>query len=77
MALRLVEPASDERWATARRIVEEYAATLGVDLSFQNFADEVRHLPREYGPPHGAFLLAERDGAIVGCVALRRFAEGV
>jgi GNAT superfamily N-acetyltransferase len=89
MVVRLVEPDSDERWAAARQIVEEYAASLQLDLGFQGFDDEVRNLPREYGPPRGALLLAERDAAgggqapvlrgteVVGCVALRPFGDGV
>ncbi len=75
--LRLLPADSPEAWATARRLVEEYAAALGVDLDFQNFAAEVEHLPREYGPPGGAFLLAEINGVAVGCVGLRRLEEGV
>ena len=76
-SLRLVPPDSPERWAAARRLIQEYAASLDVDLAFQNFADEVANLSREYGPPGGAFLLAELAGDRVGCVALRRFGEGV
>jgi putative acetyltransferase len=75
--IRLVRPESPEQWAAARRLVEQYAASLEVDLAFQNFEDEIQSLPREYGPPDGAFLLAEHKGDLVGCVALRRFAEGV
>ncbi|PYM19006.1 MAG: hypothetical protein DMD81_04530 [Candidatus Rokuibacteriota bacterium] len=68
---------SPELWSAARRLIEEYAASLDVDLEFQNFRDEVNALPREYGAPHGALILAERDGVVVGCVALRKLAEGV
>ena len=77
MAIRLVQADSTERWATARRLIEAYAASLHVDLSFQNFDDEISNLAREYGPPGGALLLAERDGATIGCAGLRRFSEGV
>jgi putative acetyltransferase len=76
-AIRLVEPDSVERWATARRLVEEYAASRRVYLGFQDFAHEVQSLARIYGPPDGTFLLAERADAALGCVALRRFSEGV
>ena len=46
---------------------------IGLDLSFQNFAPELEALPDVYGPPRGCLLLAGRNGAIVGCVALRPF----
>ena len=57
--------------------MEEYVASLGVDLSFQNVADELRSLPEEYGPPDGDFLLASVAGEIVGCAGLRRFGPGI
>ena len=77
MAARLFRPTSEEDWRRARQLVEEYAASLDVDLSFQDFAHELEHLAAEYGPPAGAFLLAEKDGAYLGCVGLRRFAERI
>jgi len=58
-------------WAAARRLVEEYASSLDVDLEFQSFADEIESLSHEYGPPHGCFLLAEDGDEFVGCGAIR------
>ena len=76
MKIGLIQPDSADEWASARRLVEEYAASLHLDLGFQNFEREVNNLGREYGPPDGAFLLAEHDGGVLGCVGLRRFSEG-
>jgi ribosomal protein S18 acetylase RimI-like enzyme len=77
VGIRLLQPHSEDQWREARRLVEEYAASLNLDLSFQNFAHEMAHFENEYAPPTGAFLLAEERGAYLGCVGLRRFAEGV
>jgi GNAT superfamily N-acetyltransferase len=77
MAIRLVQPRTDVDWAHARRLVEQYAASLGIDLSFQAIDHELEHMADQYAPPTGAFVLAEEDGIYVGCAGLRRFGDGV
>jgi len=67
--------ASKDDWVEARRLFEEYAASLGFDLSFQDFDREVASLPGDYASPRGAILLAEDDSGVAGCVALRPFAD--
>ena len=54
-----------------RDIFREYADTLGVDLCFQDFETELAQLPGDYAAPRGALLLAEVEGAVAGCCALR------
>ena len=60
-----------------RALFREYAAGLGVDLCFQNFEGELVALPGAYAPPAGRLLVADADGELVGCVALRPQAPGV
>jgi hypothetical protein len=43
----LVHSTSAELWAEARRLVEEYAASLDLDLSFQDFQHEIESLASE------------------------------
>ena len=57
-------------------MVEEYAATLGFGLGFQEFEREIESLASVYGLPGGRFLLAEEEGRWVGCVGLRSLGEG-
>ena len=71
--VQLLQARSESDWSEARSLVEEYAGTLGVDLSFQDLAGELQHLRQEYAPPAGAFFLARDGDACLGCVALRRF----
>jgi len=73
----LLKPQSAAEWREARRLVEEYAASLNVDLSFQNFAQELEHFENEYSAPSGAFLLAREEGSFVGCVGLRKLSDTV
>ena len=59
------------------RLFEDYAASLGVDLGYQDFAAEVAGLPGRYGPPTGELLIAlDPTGAALGCVGLRALADG-
>jgi putative acetyltransferase len=62
-------------WVEARRLIEEYAASLDFDLAFQGFDRELRSLETEYGPPHGCFVLAAFEDAWIGCGGLRRLSE--
>nr|WP_230681322.1 GNAT family N-acetyltransferase [Paracidovorax cattleyae] len=54
-----------------RAIFREYGDSLGIDLQFQGFDAELADLPGDYAPPRGQILLAEVDGAVAGCCALR------
>lgn len=63
---------------TARRLFEEYAASLSFELCFQNFRHELDTLPGEYAPPGGGLWLATTNaGEAAGCVALRRLEPSV
>lgn len=69
--IELLTPEQPAEFAQVREIFCEYAASLGVDLAFQNFDAELAELPGEYGPDRGALLLARVDGTLAGCCALR------
>jgi ribosomal protein S18 acetylase RimI-like enzyme len=70
-SVHLHSPVSAEDWFQTRTIFQEYAASLKVDLSFQDFSQELADLPGEYAQPRGALLLARADGQLAGCCALR------
>lgn len=70
-------PVTAAQWAAARALVEEYATSLRIDLSFQDFEHEIASLEVEYGRPAGAFLLAERNGQYVGCGGFRRWSDEI
>ncbi len=72
--IRLLQPRTVREWSAVRELIEEYVASLNVDLAFQDIAHELDSLAIEYGPPAGAFLLAEEGGSRLGCVGVREFA---
>lgn len=62
----------DAPWVDATRLLfQEYAATLGVDLCFQDFDNELAQLPGAYAAPRGALVLAVMGDELAGCCALR------
>jgi putative acetyltransferase len=63
---------TDEDMKIFRALLEEYADSLDVDLSFQNFEEELANLPGRYARPDGCILLARYNGEIAGCAALRK-----
>lgn len=73
MAIALAQASTPDDWRTARAMIEEYAASLGVDLCFQGFAEEMERIVEEYSPPAGALLLAKEGPVILGCVGLRPY----
>ncbi|HEY4274868.1 MAG TPA: GNAT family N-acetyltransferase [Rhizomicrobium sp.] len=73
-----IEPVrSPDDLAATKLLFEAYAASLGIDLSYQNFLDEMAAMPGKYAPPKGELLLARgADGAALGCVGLRALDDG-
>ena len=56
--IRIVLAERTEGWSCASVLFREYAASLQLDLSFQNFENEVAGLPGDYAPPRGRLFLA-------------------
>jgi carbonic anhydrase len=77
ISLRIIATANDPALESVRQFFRNYAGWLGVDLSYQGFAEEMANLPGCYAPPEGRLWCAELDGRPVGCVGVRSFSEGV
>jgi putative acetyltransferase len=61
----------------ARGLFVEYSESLGVDLCFQGFVEELARLPGEYARPTGRLILAFDGEHAVGCGVLRRIDDRV
>ncbi len=68
----IIQAIQEAEIRTARQLFEEYAASLGFNLCFQDFERELRELPGEYAAPEGCLLLAFNNETALGCVALRK-----
>ena len=67
----LLYPTGEHEMEPVRQLFQEYAASLGIDLEFQNFNQELDELPGDYAAPRGCIVLALVDGVLAGCCALR------
>ena len=72
MSVRIAVARSRRDIAAARALFERYAAALPFSLAYQGFAAELAALPQPYAAPDGVLLLARRDDAAIGTVAVRR-----
>jgi len=75
--IQQLKPTDQAELEHVRQFFRDYAANIGVDLSFQNFAEEMTALPGPYAAPEGRLYLAKIDGQTVGCVGVRQFSDGV
>jgi GNAT superfamily N-acetyltransferase len=58
--------------AACAELFRAYESSLGIDLAYQDFEQELAALPGKYAPPSGQLLLARAaEGELIGCVALR------
>ena len=74
---RLVFVDSGEDLVHIKELFIEYAKSLGVDLSFQGFEEELKSLPGKYSEPEGSIVLALVGEKPAGCAALRRITEQI
>jgi ribosomal protein S18 acetylase RimI-like enzyme len=70
--IRFIQISTNEQYAAAAKLFEEYSEWLGIDLCFQGFSEELNDLRHMYGLPNGGIILCEIDDQFVACVAVRR-----
>lgn len=69
--ISLIEVRTDPQVEAIRTLFLEYQASLGIDLCFQGFEEELSRLPGDYVAPSGGLFLADVDGQAAGCCAFR------
>ncbi|KRL41536.1 GNAT family N-acetyltransferase [Liquorilactobacillus nagelii] len=66
-----------ELWEITQKLILEYTASLGLDLSFQNFSEEIANLKEKYGRSQGSVLLVFVAGQPAGILAFHRFQTNI
>ena len=75
--LQIIPVTTKKQLKQIRRLFIEYADSLGFDLCFQNFEEELANLPGDYASPEGCLLLEKYQNQPAGCVALRKLSDGI
>lgn len=75
--INLKEAQSKEDYAIAINLFQAYAAQLEVDLSFQNFAQEIKDIESQYAQPNGAIYIAYDKDIAIGCFGVRAFEPSI
>lgn len=69
--------ASPAEFDIGKQMFLEYAESLGFEICFQNFEQELADIQVQYGAPDGCLLLVINDGMTVGCAGVRRLKDNV
>ena len=75
--LKIFPVETGEDLEIVRTLLVKYVDSLGFDLVFQNFEEELRNFPGEYAAPEGCLLLAKYQDQPAGYVALRKLSDGI
>ena len=74
---KIVTVQTEAEFAAASALFKEYAQWLNIDLSFQNFEEELLQLKEMYSEPGGAIFLLQHVEDYIGCVAIRKKENGI
>ena len=79
--MKIRETVSDADLEKIKKMFRQYFAWITddnkINMIYQGIESELDSLPGKFSPPEGCLLIAEIDGNLVGCVALRSFEPGI
>lgn len=62
-----------QEFAEGASLFQQYAGYIAIDLSFQNFEEELKTIDRQYNKREGTLLIAYDGTKAIGCIALRKW----
>src|ERR1700712_3837196 len=68
---------TDNDYAAAKLLFKEYADSIGINLDFQHFNEELDRIKTMYAPPYAGIVLAKEGALIIGCVGVRKITETI
>ena len=74
---KIITVHTEAQYTAASALFKEYAEWLNIDLSFQNFEEELLQLKEMYSEPTGAIFLLQQAEEFIGCVAIRKKENGI
>ena len=66
-----------EDYKIAVQLFIEYTQWLDIDLSFQQFDDELTNLKTMYGTPDGGIILCKVENKFTGCTGIRKIDSNI
>ena len=73
--IEIITAQTPQHFADAKAVIIAYVQWLNIDLSFQNFDQEMADLPKMYNEKDGGIFIAYLNHHPVGVAGLRRFSE--
>ncbi|MCP4176822.1 MAG: GNAT family N-acetyltransferase [bacterium] len=74
MKFNIIIAKSESEYNQAKMLFREYEKDIGIDLSYQNFKEEIENIVEKYSRPFGGILLVKSlNGILLGCTAIRKF----
>ena len=71
------EACTQKDYLVATVLFNEYVEQLGIDLSFQNFNEELASLSIMYAKPHGVLIIATEEKEPIGCFGIRKLEDSI
>ncbi|MBK8292251.1 MAG: GNAT family N-acetyltransferase [Flammeovirgaceae bacterium] len=75
--LTLEEASTEKDYLIASELFTEYVERLGIDISFQNFDQELANLSGMYAKPQGVLIIALENEKPIGCFGIRKLEDSV
>ena len=76
--VKLLAVKTDKAYQIAVNLFKEYASQIGVDLSFQNFNQELADIKSQYARPKGVLYIAyDKEQQPIGCFGIRVYEDSI